>query len=102
MFNQAGVKLLPVNHASCIDKLLDYIPDLIDKSNHMMNKCIENKQETTEKIINAMKKNNSKVEEKKKTTRTKKEPIKPKEDESYEFEYDEVDSEDIPYENYDD
>ena len=25
------VRLLPVNHSSCIDKLLDYVPDLFEK-----------------------------------------------------------------------
>ena len=28
---EGKVKLLPVNHSSCIDKLLDYIPDLFEK-----------------------------------------------------------------------
>lgn len=101
-----GVKLLPVNHSSSFDKILDYIPDLIDKTNNMMNKCIQNKKQTTEQIIKEMKKNNSKGEEKKKEViKTKKEPIKPKKDETYEFEYDETENnklEDIEYEEYDD
>lgn len=28
---ESKVKLLPVNHSSCIDKMLDYIPDLLEK-----------------------------------------------------------------------
>ena len=48
------VKLLPVNHSTSIDKLLDYIPDLFEKANIMANKCIQNKKEQTEKIINQM------------------------------------------------
>ena len=32
------VKLLPVNHSTSLDKLLDYIPDLIEKVNCMINK----------------------------------------------------------------
>lgn len=28
---EGKVKLLPVNHSSCIDKMLDYIPDLFEK-----------------------------------------------------------------------
>ena len=28
---EGKVKLLPVNHSSCIDKLLDYVPDLFEK-----------------------------------------------------------------------
>ena len=31
-----NVKLLPVNHYSAIDKLLDYVPDLFDKLNDTM------------------------------------------------------------------
>lgn len=36
-----NVKLMPVNHSNCVDKLLDYIPDLFDK----VNKIIEKKTE---------------------------------------------------------
>lgn len=42
------VKLLPVNHSSAIDKLLDYVPDLMEKVNSMLNKKIENKKEERE------------------------------------------------------
>ena len=51
------VKLLPVDHTNTIDKLLDYVPDLIEKVNCMMDKCIKNKQELGEKIISNIKKN---------------------------------------------
>lgn len=34
---QESVKLLPVNHSSIIDKLLDYVPDLLEKTSNMMN-----------------------------------------------------------------
>ena len=103
-----NVKLLPVNHSSSFDKILDYIPELIDKTNGVMNKCMQNKKETTEQIIKQMKKSNSKGEERKKEIiKTKKEPIKPQKDEMLEFEYDETKNEnenedDIDYENYDD
>lgn len=40
-----NVKLLPVNHASAMDKLLDYMPDLVDKANTLMNKAMQNKKE---------------------------------------------------------
>ncbi len=40
-----NVKLLPVNHTSSIDKLLDYVPDLIEKVNSMLNKTMQNKKE---------------------------------------------------------
>ncbi len=48
------VKLLPVQHSTSLDKILDYIPDLFEKMNIMANKCIQNKKEATEKIINQM------------------------------------------------
>lgn len=85
-----NVRLLPVNHSSSFDKILDYIPDLLDKTNNMINKCIQNKKATSEQLIKEIKKNTAKVTENKKDARPKKEPIKPKKDESYEFEYDET------------
>lgn len=58
---EGKVKLLPVNHSSCIDKMLDYIPDLFEKLS-----------ETAEKLNN--KNNNdecstSKEKEKNKNTK---------------------------------
>ena len=50
------VKLLPVNHTTSIDKLLDYIPDLFEKVNSMMNKSMKNKKEQTDKIISTIQK----------------------------------------------
>ena len=38
-----NVRLIPVNHSSSLDRLIDYMPDLIEKTNQMMNKCIQNK-----------------------------------------------------------
>ena len=35
---EASVKLMNVDHDSCIDKLLDYVPDLMQKLNEMFNK----------------------------------------------------------------
>ena len=48
------VKLLPVNHTTSLDKLLDYIPDLFEKLHNMINKSMQNKKEQTENIINQM------------------------------------------------
>lgn len=45
-----NVKLLPVNHSSSIDKLLDYMPDLMEKANNLMNKAMQNKKEEKNKI----------------------------------------------------
>jgi len=50
------VKLLPVNHSTSFDKLLDYIPDLFEKVNTMANKSMQNKKEQTDKIITAIQK----------------------------------------------
>lgn len=41
-----NVKLLPVQHSSSIDKLLDYVPDLMNKMKEVFNK--EDKQEELE------------------------------------------------------
>ena len=53
-----NVKLMPVDHESCIDKLLDYVPDLMQKMNDMFNKKIQQKEERTNKIINEMRNRN--------------------------------------------
>ena len=95
-----NVKLMPVNHTSSLDKLLDYMPDLIEKTNNMMNRCIQNKKEETQKILKDMQKKQQdtikKEESNKKQVKSKvekevkkvEEKIEP--DETYEFEYDET------------
>lgn len=45
VLNGENVKLLPINHSSSIDKLLDYVPDLIEKVNNMLNKSMQEKTE---------------------------------------------------------
>ena len=88
-----NVKLMPVNHTSCLDKLLDYMPDLIEKTNNIMNRCMQNKKEETEKILKDMQdkhnKNMKKQEEDKKAIKEKieKEVEKLNKEENYEFEY---------------
>ena len=44
------VRLLPVNHSSCIDKLLDYVPDLFERISQTKEKlsCSEEKCESKE------------------------------------------------------
>lgn len=42
------VRLLPINHTSCIDRLLDYVPDLFEKvaqTKEKLNNCVEQKSE---------------------------------------------------------
>lgn len=96
-----NVKLLPVTHSSAVDRLLDYVPDLIEKTNSYLNKSMQNKKE-------------EKKEEMKKAERERKEAketidnltetvqniskIRPKRNkvqkpQPYEFEYDEVEEE---------
>ena len=54
-----NVKLMSVDHDSCIDKLLDYVPDLMQKMNDMFNKKIQQKEDRTNKIINEMRNRNN-------------------------------------------
>ena len=94
-----NVKLLPVEHWSAIDRLLDYVPDLMEKANIILNKNIQNKKEemkNQEKIKNQVKEileydeleqqkeNNNQVKARPKYTKVHRpEPI------DYEYEYDE-------------
>ena len=52
-----AVKLLPVEHTSCIDRLMDYVPDLMEKANQMFNKKMQTQNEKTEKIVEQIRKN---------------------------------------------
>ena len=99
-----NVKLMPVTHSSSLDKLLDYVPDLIEKTNNIMNRCIQNKKEQTKEILKEMQKKHEKnmkkqkddkkeierkIDEKnKKIVEDKKEKIN--DDIDYEYEYDET------------
>lgn len=49
------VKLIPVDHDSSFDKLLDYVPDLMQRINEMFCKSIKQKEERTQNIINEIK-----------------------------------------------
>lgn len=55
---EGNVKLMPVDHDSCLDRLLDYVPDLMQKMNEMFNKSIQQKEDRTKKIINEMRNRN--------------------------------------------
>lgn len=50
-----NVKLLPIEHATSIDKLLDYVPDLIEKIDNKFNKKMQEKNKKTEKIVEKFK-----------------------------------------------
>lgn len=44
-----AVKLMPVEHNSCLDKILDYVPDLFEKINSYMDKKGNVKEKQTER-----------------------------------------------------
>lgn len=105
-----NVRLMPVNHSSSLDKLLDYVPDLIEKTNNMLNRCMQNRKEETQKILKEMQKKQKENEEKterkiektienneekreeieKIVDKTKKAKRPEQEEIQYEFEYDET------------
>ncbi len=107
--SQNSVKLLPVDHNSCLDRLFDYIPDLIEKANCMINKQMQNKKEEKEQEIKRIDRKEREMQERQErrekianaqtdeniSTPT----VKPKRNrvnkpiDSYEFEYDETDGE---------
>ena len=80
-----SVKLMPVTHSSSIDKLLDYVPDLIERTNNMMNKMVNNKKQETEKVLKEMQKQSNKD----KKAKEHKEHKTQEKEENYEYEYDE-------------
>lgn len=73
---EKNVKLLPVNHSSTIDRLLDYVPDLFEKIGKKMNKNNIIKNEIDEII-------------KKEETHKEEDKAKKKDEEEYEVEYQE-------------
>lgn len=100
-----NVKLMPVNYSSSIDKLLDYIPDVLEKTNNMINKCVQKSKEKVEESskdesINQKKSKNVEVEKTKikrdlnndgQITERIEKIRKPDDDEiTYEYEYDET------------
>ena len=100
---QNVIKLLPVDHSNTLDKILDYMPDLIEKTNNMMNRCMQAKKEETQKILKEMQrkhdKNMKKQQEDKKEIERKIEEENKKvmenenkieNDINYEFEYDQT------------
>lgn len=86
-----NVKLLPVSHSSALDRLLDYVPDLIEKTNNILNKQMNEKKEE--------KKNEEKRKEKEKRDTDENKVVIPNTNKihpkkakipKYEFEYDET------------
>ena len=108
-----GVKLLPVEHLSSIDKLLDYMPDLLEKANNLMNKAMQDKKEEKNKVRQEeirQKKEEEKQKEEKRQEKAervvqRRKPKKPH-DIVYEYAYEEQPSEaseenHIEYEEFD-
>ena len=54
------VKLMPVDHSSCLDKILDYVPDLMQRMSNMFNKTMKQNEECSKMIINEIKNKNYK------------------------------------------
>ncbi len=50
-----NVKLIPMNHSSSLDKLLDYVPDFLEKCSGMFNKSKTEEKNNAEDIIKEMK-----------------------------------------------
>lgn len=40
-----SIKVLPISHSSAVDKLMDYVPDLMEKANMIVDKTIDKSQE---------------------------------------------------------
>ena len=109
----AGVSIvpLPVDHNSCLDRLLDYVPDLIDKVNAILNKQMQNKKDEKAQEDRRKEKERQEEREDKKQamqniTDTSAQPqVKPKKNIkyhkpiNYEFEYDETDYDDYKDDN---
>ena len=97
-----GVKLLPVTHSSSLDKLLDFIPDLVEKTSSIIDtqlKKLDNKKDSSVTLtLNDLTLINAKVTKesstppiKNNTNVTASEVVK-KESKPYDIEYDETSS----------
>ena len=101
VINNNNVKLMPVNHSSAIDKLLDYVPDLFEKASNVMNKCLTDKKEKTSELLKQMKETEKDIKENILKKDAKKEKVKKisieknikkpgKTNLEYEFQYDKI------------
>ena len=92
VITQDNVRLMPVNHSSCVDRLLDYMPDVIEKANNIMNKHMQNKKEQTDKIVEKINEKTKEVKEKVENKDIKR-PETIKEETTVEYEYNEMEDE---------
>ena len=103
-----NVKLLPVDHTSSLDRLLDYVPDILEKLNTTLKKQLQNKRD--DKIQDDRRKEKERQEQREDrkqamqamqapiSAQTQNQQVKPrksikyhKPEDLYEFEYDETD-----------
>ena len=91
-----NVKLLPVSHTSAIDKLLDYMPDAIDKVNTLINKQMQIKKEEKMKEKTSVGSSTTSKKESKTEKANTGSKIKPRRgknkntETTYEYEYNEI------------
>lgn len=95
-----NVKLLPVNHSSPVDKLLDYMPEAMEKVNALVNKQMQNKKEekAKEQTTTANTSKETKPERPNTTSRIRPRRNRVRNNDTYEYEYNEVPEEDDTYE----
>lgn len=60
VIQENNIRLLPINYTSAIDKLLDYVPDLMDKVNCIINRTMNDKQEELKRMYEGNKAENTK------------------------------------------
>ena len=84
-----NVKLLPVSHSSAVDKLLDYMPDAIDKVNNLINKQMQIKKEEKTKEQSSNTKE-TKTEKASNSSKIKPRRNRTRNNETFEYEYNEV------------
>lgn len=109
---QNTVKLLPVEHCSSVDRLLDYVPDLMDKLNNFLNKNMQNKKEEKREELKSQERARKELKETLENisdtvptpsninnkTRPRRSKLPKAEQMTYEYEYDETEGENQRFE----
>ena len=49
IIQENNIKLMPVCHSSSLDRLLDYVPDIMEKANNLINKCTKKEEKVNTK-----------------------------------------------------
>ena len=95
---EKGVKLLPVEHSSAVDRLIDYVPDLIEKVNKMIGKQLEDRKEELEKIEKKEKIVEKDEMNNKRTVETKEKKVRPAKSKKVTIQHEELPKDEIEYE----